>query len=298
MSATRYYDAVSRILARIHTHELASIQQAGARFADAIAGGRRVYLFGSGHSVIPVMDVFPRYGSFVGFYPLYDPRLMWSNVIGPAGARELLWIERREGYVAQFLQSYPMGSGDCLLVFSHGGLNAAPIEAAVMVDGARHVRIADCEFGHVGTYGVWFRKGCRDCTLERSYIHDLGAGGVRIGETEIRRNQAEQTVHQIRSMMDEHKDKFQGSEEADIKTAIDNVEKVKAADDKDAIDAALKELESKSQAWGKRIHEASMAKQQAAAGAAGGAGPQAQAEPQPKGGGDENIKDADFTVQK
>ena len=34
--------------------------------ADAIAAGKRVYLFGSGHSVIPVMDVFPRYGSFVG----------------------------------------------------------------------------------------------------------------------------------------------------------------------------------------------------------------------------------------
>ena len=77
------------------------------------------------------MDVFPRYGGFVGFYPLYDPRLMWSNVIGPNGARELLWIERREGYVDQFLQSYPMGSTDCLVVFSHGGLNAAPIEAAL-----------------------------------------------------------------------------------------------------------------------------------------------------------------------
>jgi uncharacterized phosphosugar-binding protein len=99
--------------------------------ADVISRGGRVYLFGSGHSVIPVMDVFPRYGSFVGFYPLYDPRLMWSNVIGPQGARELLWLERREGYVAQFLQSYPFGPQDCLMVFSHGGLNAAPIEAAL-----------------------------------------------------------------------------------------------------------------------------------------------------------------------
>jgi molecular chaperone DnaK len=112
------------------------------------------------------------------------------------------------------------------------------------------------------------------------------------------RNQAEQLVHQTRTMMDEHKDKFQGSEEADIKAAIEAVEKLKTSEDKNAIESAVKELESKSQAWGKRIHEASMAKQQAAAGAAGGgAGPQAQPEPQGKGG-DENIKDADFTVQK
>ena len=99
--------------------------------AESIAGGGRVYVFGSGHSVIPVMDIFPRYGSFVGFYPLYDPRLMWSNVIGPAGARELLWLERREGYAQVFLQSYTLEARDCMLVFSHGGLNAVPIEIAL-----------------------------------------------------------------------------------------------------------------------------------------------------------------------
>jgi len=99
--------------------------------ASAIARGNVVYLFGSGHSVIPVLDVFPRYGSFVGFVPLYDPRLMWFNVVGPGGARELLWLERREGYVPVFLKSYPLLKGDCMLVFSHGGLNAAPIEAAM-----------------------------------------------------------------------------------------------------------------------------------------------------------------------
>jgi hypothetical protein len=44
--------------------------------------------------------------------------------------------------------------------------------AAVMADGARNVVIQDCEVGHVATYGGWFRRGCRDCRLERSYIHD------------------------------------------------------------------------------------------------------------------------------
>jgi uncharacterized phosphosugar-binding protein len=40
-----------------------------------------VHLFGSGHSVIPVLDVFPRYGSFAGFHPLMDSRLMWTQVL-------------------------------------------------------------------------------------------------------------------------------------------------------------------------------------------------------------------------
>jgi uncharacterized phosphosugar-binding protein len=131
MSARRYYEHISGVLGAIHDREAAKIEQAGEMLATAIAAGKRAYLFGSGHSVIPVMDVFPRYGSFVGFFPLYDPRLMWHNVVGPGGARELLWLERREGYIENFLQSFSLEPGDCMVVFSHGGLNAAPIEAAL-----------------------------------------------------------------------------------------------------------------------------------------------------------------------
>jgi len=131
MSAAKYYEEISEVLAKIHSTQEGQIERAGEAMAQAIAAGKRVYLFGSGHSVIPVMDIFPRYGSFVGFFPLYDPRLMWTNVVGPGGARELLWLERKEGYAEVFLQSYPLEAGDCMLVFSHGGLNAAPIEAAL-----------------------------------------------------------------------------------------------------------------------------------------------------------------------
>jgi len=130
MSANKYYEKISEVLAKINATQQKQLEKAGEAMATAIAGGKRVYLFGSGHSVIPVMDIFPRYGSFVGFFPLYDPRLMWSNVVGPGGARELLWLERKEGYIEVFLQSYPLQPGDVMLVFSHGGMNAAPIEAA------------------------------------------------------------------------------------------------------------------------------------------------------------------------
>ncbi len=131
MSASAYLARLNEILNEINTQQMDNIRAAGERMAGSIAGEGRVYIFGSDHSVIPVMDIFPRYGSFVGFFPLYDPRLMWSNVIGPGGARELLWIERQEGYAKIFLQSYRLEARDCMLVFSHGGLNAAPIEVAL-----------------------------------------------------------------------------------------------------------------------------------------------------------------------
>src|SRR5215467_1907184 len=130
MSAEKYYERITAVLDQIRSTQMERIKAAAEAMAAAIAQGKRVYLYGSGHSVIPVLDIFPRYGSFVGFFPLCDPRLMWFNVVGPGGARELLWLERREGYAEVFLQSYPLTAGDCMLVFSHGGLNAAPIEVA------------------------------------------------------------------------------------------------------------------------------------------------------------------------
>ncbi|MFH1719826.1 MAG: right-handed parallel beta-helix repeat-containing protein [Planctomycetota bacterium] len=68
-------------------------------------------------------------------------------------------------------------------------------EAAIMADGARNVTIADCEVGHSATYAVWFRQGCTNCRLERSFLHDLGAGGVRIGEGQIRPDEPSRTSH-------------------------------------------------------------------------------------------------------
>jgi len=68
-------------------------------------------------------------------------------------------------------------------------------EAAIMADCARNIVIEDCEVGHTGEYGVWFRQGCRDCRLERCYLHDLGAGGIRIGEGAMRSDEPSRTSH-------------------------------------------------------------------------------------------------------
>lgn len=61
---------------------------------------------------------------------------------------------------------------------------AAPIEAVIQIDHARDLTIADCEIARGGIYGIWVRAGCRNVAVTRSYLHDLGAGGVRIGTME------------------------------------------------------------------------------------------------------------------
>ena len=45
------------------------------------------------------------------------------------------------------------------------------------------------------------------------------------------KNDAENHVHQTRKMLEEHKDKLEGSEEADIKAAMRRTEQIKNKDD-------------------------------------------------------------------
>jgi uncharacterized phosphosugar-binding protein len=131
VTATTYRDRITTILGELWTTQLERIEEAARWMADSIAGGGLVHVFGSGHSVLPVQDIFPRYGSFPGFRPLMDARLMWTNVLGSGGAKGLLWLERREGYAPVLFENEPIRAGDVMLVFSHGGLNAVGIEVAM-----------------------------------------------------------------------------------------------------------------------------------------------------------------------
>jgi len=131
MGNLAFTEKMLEIVKKIGETQAESIKAAAEICADVIASGKLAHLFGSGHSILSVQDMFPRYGGVVGWHPLMDPRLMWDNVVRGGGALELLWIERQEGYIANFLQNYNLQSGEVIVIYSHGGLNAAPIDAAL-----------------------------------------------------------------------------------------------------------------------------------------------------------------------
>ena len=70
---------------------------------------------------------------------------------------------------------------------------AAPVDAVVTADFANNIEFRNCEIAHTGTYAFWFRRACSNFTVSQCYMHDLGAGGVKIGETQIRQEMSEIT---------------------------------------------------------------------------------------------------------
>lgn len=61
---------------------------------------------------------------------------------------------------------------------------AAPIDAAIQADFAEDIHFRNCEIAHTGGYAIWFRKECHRNRFEKNYLHDLGAGGIKLGDTE------------------------------------------------------------------------------------------------------------------
>ena len=58
---------------------------------------------------------------------------------------------------------------------------ASTLGAALEFHGARNITISGCEVAHVGRYGVWFGLDCSGNLIERTHLHDLGGGGVKLG---------------------------------------------------------------------------------------------------------------------
>jgi hypothetical protein len=68
---------------------------------------------------------------------------------------------------------------------SADGQAAVHLSAAIVATGALNCTLEDCEVAHVGEYGVILGEGCKGNRLVKCHIHDLGGGGVRLGETNL-----------------------------------------------------------------------------------------------------------------
>ena len=141
-----------------------------------------------------VLSYWPMPGERLGKTEVVAPRL--TELVRLAGnADESRFVERVT------LQGLAFHHSDWVLDPKGNSSTQAAVEvpAAVMADGALNCVFERCEVAHVGTYGVWFRRGCKDCRIQRNRLHDLGAGGVRVGEDRMAKTD---TAESSRTLVD------------------------------------------------------------------------------------------------
>jgi predicted NBD/HSP70 family sugar kinase/uncharacterized phosphosugar-binding protein len=125
------YLARARSLVDVVSAQLPAIRQAAEWFAETIAGGRMVHVFGAGHSRMLVEEMWPRYGSFPGFNPIVELSLTYHNpVVGPNGQRQAMFLENVPGLAERILRNFDLRREDSALVASSSGAGVVAVEMA------------------------------------------------------------------------------------------------------------------------------------------------------------------------
>jgi uncharacterized phosphosugar-binding protein len=130
-AGARWLEDAATVLRTVSETQADGIETASRWCSEAIAADGLVHLFGTGHSRIPVEEMFPRYGSYPGFNPIVELSMTFhTQVVGANGQRQAMFIERVPGLAEVILSNFRFGAHDVMMVFSVGGLTAVPVEMA------------------------------------------------------------------------------------------------------------------------------------------------------------------------
>ncbi|MEX0599004.1 MAG: SIS domain-containing protein, partial [Rhodothermales bacterium] len=127
-----YLDAIQDVLGYIRETQMDAMEVAADICAETIGNEGLVHLFGTGHSRIPVEEMFPRHGSFPGFHPIVELSLTFHNpVVGSNGQRQAMYLEHVEGFGDVILRNFVLRAPDSFMIFSNSGVNEVVLDVAL-----------------------------------------------------------------------------------------------------------------------------------------------------------------------
>ena len=132
MLAKEWLNNARKVMDDIENSQMEQIRKAAEVMADSIEAGRWVHTFGCGHATLPVEEMYPRIGGFVGFHPIIElPLSYFTHIVGDMGVQQFVFLERVEGYGVEIMKVWNFDPKDTLWIFSHTGINNVNIDVAL-----------------------------------------------------------------------------------------------------------------------------------------------------------------------
>jgi uncharacterized phosphosugar-binding protein len=132
MLALQWLQNARLVMDAIEKSQIENIRRSAQLMADAIQAGRWIHTFGCGHATLPVEEMYPRIGGFVGFHPIIElPLTFFTHITGEMGIHQFLFLERAEGFGVEIMKGYNFDSRDVMWIFSHTGINNVNIDIAL-----------------------------------------------------------------------------------------------------------------------------------------------------------------------
>jgi len=153
-----YWRAIQVLQAKVIQSQRDLLERVAQAMAETIQGGRRIFVFGTGHSHMLAEEAHFRAGGLAPVTPILLSGLMLHESALLSGR-----LERTAGIVEPLLDRYGPQAGDMLFVFSNSGVNHAPVEMALVAK-ARGLTVAAV------------------CSLAYARVAPLSAAGKRLFE--------------------------------------------------------------------------------------------------------------------
>ena len=132
MLAKQWLKNARDVMDTIESSQMDNIQKAAMVMADTIEKERWIHTFGCGHATLPIEEMYPRIGGFVGFHPMIElPLTFFTNIVGGMSVQQFVFLERVEGYGNEIMKGWNFDENDCIWIFSHTGINAVNIDVAL-----------------------------------------------------------------------------------------------------------------------------------------------------------------------
>ena len=132
MLAKQWLENARDVMDNIEQTQMDNIRMAAEAMAATIECERWVHTFGCGHATLPIEEMYPRIGGFVGFHPMIElPLTFFTRITGEMGVHQFVFLERVEGYGVEIMKGYNFDKRDIMWLFSHSGINNVNIDIAL-----------------------------------------------------------------------------------------------------------------------------------------------------------------------
>ena len=141
--ADGYLGQIGAMVERLQDEQLGPIREAGSLVAEVLRADRLVHVFGTGHSHMLAEEGLYRAGGLAPVNAILESGLMLHE-----GAAVSTRLEKLPGYSPIVADKYGFEEGDLLIVISNSGVNAAPVEMALLAREAGLKVLAICSVAY------------------------------------------------------------------------------------------------------------------------------------------------------
>ena len=167
------------MIERLQDEQIGPIREAGRLVAEVLRAERLVHVFGTGHSHMLAEEGLYRAGGLAPVNAILESGLMLHE-----GAAVSTRLEKLPGYSPIVADKYGFEEGDLLIVISNSGVNAAPVEMALLARKAGLKVLAICSMAYSRSVDLKPGVSARLYEIADLTLDNLGEPGDAVVEVD------------------------------------------------------------------------------------------------------------------